>query len=50
MKDLSVRCGMPLVYLAESTGVRMPDVMGGTGMGAGIVRGRHHESSGKATA
>lgn len=35
MKELSARCGMPLVYLAESTGVRMPDVMGGAGMGQG---------------
>ena len=34
MKELATRCGMPLVYLAESTGVRMPDVMGGTGMGS----------------
>lgn len=33
MKDLAAR-GMPLVYLAESTGVRMPDVMGGTGLGS----------------
>jgi acetyl-CoA carboxylase carboxyltransferase component len=35
MKDISARGGMPLVYLAESTGVRMPDVMGGIGMGVG---------------
>lgn len=34
MKELAARCGMPLVFLTESTGVRMPDVMGGTGMGA----------------
>jgi acetyl-CoA carboxylase carboxyltransferase component len=40
MKDISARCGMPLVYLAESTGVRMPDVMGGSGMGAGNDRTR----------
>jgi acetyl-CoA carboxylase carboxyltransferase component len=40
MKDLSARCGMPLVYLAESTGVRMPDVMGGTGMGQANDRTR----------
>lgn len=33
LKDLTARTGMPLVYLAESTGVRMPDVMGGTGLG-----------------
>lgn len=32
-KELVVKSGMPLVYLAESTGVRMPDAMGGTGMG-----------------
>lgn len=39
MKDLAAR-GMPLVYLAESTGVRMPDVMGGTGMGQANDRTR----------
>lgn len=32
-KALSARNGTPLVYLCESTGVRMPDAMGGTGMG-----------------
>jgi acetyl-CoA carboxylase carboxyltransferase component len=40
MKDISARCGMPLVYLAESTGVRMPDVMGGVGMGVANDRTR----------
>ena len=33
MKDVSANNGVPLVFLNESTGVRMPDVMGGTGMG-----------------
>ncbi|SDY16885.1 Acetyl-CoA carboxylase, carboxyltransferase component [Saccharopolyspora shandongensis] len=33
-KELTAKVGMPLVYLSESTGVRMPDAMGGTGMGA----------------
>ncbi|MCG2623105.1 hypothetical protein LVY72_14470 [Arthrobacter sp. I2-34] len=32
-KELVGKVGMPLVYLSESTGVRMPDAMGGTGMG-----------------
>ena len=32
-KALSAKNGVPLVYLNESTGVRMPDAMGGTGMG-----------------
>lgn len=32
-KELVVKTGQPLVYLSESTGVRMPDAMGGTGMG-----------------
>ncbi|WP_172174854.1 acyl-CoA carboxylase subunit beta [Brevibacterium sp. CT2-23B] len=32
-KQLSAKTGTPLVYLNESTGVRMPDAMGGTGMG-----------------
>lgn len=33
MKDLGQRAGMPVVFLNESTGVRMPDIMGGSGMG-----------------
>jgi acetyl-CoA carboxylase carboxyltransferase component len=32
MKDLSRQAGMPMVYLSESTGVRIPDIMGGYGM------------------
>lgn len=40
MKDLALRTGVPAVYLAESTGVRMPDVMGGMGMGGGNDRTR----------
>ncbi|SEP37756.1 acyl-CoA carboxylase subunit beta [Amycolatopsis saalfeldensis] len=40
LKDLTARTGMPLVYLAESTGVRMPDVMGGTGLGNADDRAR----------
>ena len=40
MKELAARAGMPLVYLSESTGVRMPDIMGGTGMGQGNDRNR----------
>ncbi|MEV0702843.1 carboxyl transferase domain-containing protein [Saccharopolyspora sp. NPDC050389] len=40
MKDLAARSGMPLVYLAESTGVRMPDAMGGTGLGQANDRTR----------
>ncbi len=39
-KDLARRRGVPLVYLAESTGVRMPDIMGGTGMGGGNEKTR----------
>lgn len=35
MKELALRAGVPMVYLCESTGVRMPDVMGGIGMGNG---------------
>lgn len=34
IKSMGASHGMPVVYLAESTGVRMPDVMGGAGMGA----------------
>lgn len=33
MKDLALRSGFPVVYFSESTGVRMPDIMGGAGMG-----------------
>ncbi|PQZ94747.1 methylmalonyl-CoA carboxyltransferase [Arthrobacter sp. MYb227] len=33
-KALSANNGTPLIYLSESTGVRMPDAMGGTGMGS----------------
>lgn len=40
MKELAARSGMPLVFLAESTGVRMPDVMGGIGMGQANDRAR----------
>lgn len=40
LKDMAARCGMPLVFLTESTGVRMPDVMGGTGMGNGNEKDR----------
>jgi methylmalonyl-CoA decarboxylase subunit alpha len=32
MKDVATDSGIPIVYLAESTGVRMPDIMGGAGM------------------
>lgn len=34
MKDLALRSGFPVVYFSESTGVRMPDIMGGAGMGS----------------
>lgn len=33
IKDVGRECGMPVVYFCESTGVRMPDIMGGVGMG-----------------
>jgi acetyl-CoA carboxylase carboxyltransferase component len=32
MKDVATGSGIPIVYLGESTGVRMPDIMGGAGM------------------
>ncbi|MGD9946386.1 MAG: carboxyl transferase domain-containing protein, partial [Burkholderiaceae bacterium] len=35
MKDLATRRGLPMVFLGESTGARMPDVMGARGIGAG---------------
>ena len=35
MRTLTCEKGMPLVFLAESTGARMPDTMGALGMGQG---------------
>ncbi len=35
MRALSAEKGMPLVFLGESTGARMPDCMGAAGMGQG---------------
>lgn len=35
VKDLATRRGLPMVFLGESTGARMPDVMGARGIGAG---------------
>jgi acetyl-CoA carboxylase carboxyltransferase component len=35
VKDLAARRGLPMVFLGESTGARMPDVMGARGIGAG---------------
>jgi len=35
LKELATKRGMPLVFLGESTGARMPDIMGATGIGAG---------------
>jgi len=35
MRSVSCEKGMPLVFLAESTGARMPDTMGALGMGQG---------------
>jgi acetyl-CoA carboxylase carboxyltransferase component len=34
IKQMGTRNGMPLVFLGESSGARMPDAMGATGMGA----------------
>lgn len=33
VKDVGAERGLPVVYFCESTGVRMPDIMGGAGMG-----------------
>lgn len=35
MKALARKRGMPLIFLGESTGARMPDVMGAKGIGGG---------------
>jgi acetyl-CoA carboxylase carboxyltransferase component len=35
IKEIATRRGMPMVWLGESTGARMPDVMGAEAMGAG---------------
>ncbi len=34
IKDVATKRGLPLVFLGESTGARMPDVMGATSMGS----------------
>lgn len=33
IKEMGAERGMPVVFFCESTGVRMPDIMGGVGMG-----------------
>lgn len=33
IKDVAKRRGFPVIFMGESTGVRMPDIMGGRGMG-----------------
>lgn len=35
LKQLATRRGTPMIFLGESTGARMPDIMGATGIGAG---------------
>lgn len=35
VKDIATRRGLPIVFVGESTGARMPDVMGARGIGAG---------------
>lgn len=35
MKHVATRRGLPMVFLGESTGARMPDVMGAAGVGSG---------------
>jgi acetyl-CoA carboxylase carboxyltransferase component len=36
MKRVATQRGMPMVFLGESSGARMPDTMGGRGMGLGL--------------
>ncbi len=35
LKRVATDCGLPMVFLGESTGARMPDVMGASGVGGG---------------
>ena len=35
VKGVATRCGMPMVFLGESTGARMPDVMGAAAIASG---------------
>jgi len=35
VKDIATKRGLPIVFIGESTGARMPDVMGARGIGAG---------------
>ncbi len=41
IKDVATRNGMPIVFFGESTGARMPEIMGAAGIGAGDSRTRY---------
>lgn len=41
IQDLATRNGMPIVFFGESTGARMPEIMGAAGIGAGQTRYRY---------
>lgn len=41
IKDVATRNGMPIVFFGESTGARMPEIMGAAGIGAGATRNRY---------
>ena len=41
IKEVATRNGMPIVFFGESTGARMPEIMGAAGIGAGQTRNRY---------
>ena len=41
VKDVATKRGFPVVFLGESTGARMPDVMGARGIGSGDARTKY---------
>ncbi len=41
IKEVATRNGMPIVFFGESTGARMPEIMGAAGIGAGDTRNRY---------
>ncbi|MBN8890259.1 MAG: hypothetical protein J0H91_08190 [Rhodospirillales bacterium] len=41
IKHVATKNGMPIIFFGESTGARMPEIMGAAGIGAGDTRNRY---------
>jgi acetyl-CoA carboxylase carboxyltransferase component len=41
VKEVATRRGFPMIFLGESTGARMPDIMGARGIGSGDARAKY---------